>query len=76
MIKMSTFTGLFKEKNSVDGKLSTARVIFLLWSLGVFGIWFYLSVRAGQLQPVPSSIVTILGLLAGGKTIQKFFEQE
>ncbi len=73
-IIMSTFMGLFKESES--GKLSAARVIFLLWSLGVFAIWIWFSVGARELQPVPSSVVTILGLLAGGKTIQKFREQE
>lgn len=70
---MSKFTGLFKDSDD-NGKLSTTRVIFLCWSVVVLIFWTCLSWKNRDLQEIPASVVTVLGLLAGGKTIQKFGE--
>ena len=45
-------------RDSKSGKLSATRIVFLGWGLAA----------------IPASVATIMGLLAGGKTIQKFRE--
>ncbi len=56
-------------------EVSATRIGFLLWVVGLFGVWAYASVRAGALQSVPESVTTILGLLTGGKVVQRFAEK-
>jgi hypothetical protein len=56
-------------------QFSATRLAFLLWVIGVFAIWAYASVRAVELQPIPESVVTVLGLLAGGKVVQRYGER-
>ena len=45
-------------RDTKSGKLSATRIVFLGWGLAA----------------IPASVATIMGLLAGGKTIQKFRE--
>ncbi len=54
---------------------SATRLGFLLWVVGALVVWIYASWRAVALQPVPESVVTILGLLAGGKVVQRYGER-
>ena len=57
-----------------DGKWSAARLALLLWVVGVLLIWAIVSLRMKQLQPIPESVVTVIGILTTGKVVQKFGE--
>ncbi len=56
-------------------QFSAMRLAFLLWAIGVFAVWAYASISAGELRGIPESVVTILGLLAGGKVVQRYGER-
>jgi len=57
-------------------KASAMRAAFLFWAFGLFIIWAYASVVNGRaLQPIPESVITVLGLLVGGKAVQRFGER-
>ena len=64
------------QARNAKGKISTSRVIFLVWGLGVFAVWAFLSFYHQQTEPLDTSVVTVLGILAGGKTLQRFGERE
>lgn len=53
---------------------SATRLGFLLWVIGVLVVWVYASWQVAALQSVPESVVTILGLLATGKVVQRYGE--
>ena len=55
--------------------LSAMRLALFWWVFGVSLIWGYVSIRTLELQPIPESVVAILGLLLGGKVVQRFAEQ-
>jgi xanthosine utilization system XapX-like protein len=57
------------------GKLSASRLLLLLWGVGVLVVWVINSLLTRQLQAIPESVVTILGILVGGKTVQRFGEK-
>lgn len=57
-----------------DGKVSSSRLLFLIWGVGIFLTWAYISYQTKNLQPIPESVVTILGILAGTKAVQRFGE--
>ena len=57
------------------GQFSATRLAILLWVVGVFVVGAYASVSTTQLQAVPDSVVTILGLLVGGKVVQRYGER-
>lgn len=67
----STLDGFIREKT---GKLSSSRLLILLWGGGVFLIWAVSSLRAEMLQPIPESVITVVGVLIGAKTVQRFGE--
>jgi hypothetical protein len=56
-------------------EFSAIRLALLLWVVGVLMVWIYASWKAGTLQAIPESVITILGLLAGGKAVQRFGEK-
>jgi hypothetical protein len=62
----------FQEDN---GGLSATRLAFLLWATGVLVVWIISSLTNGKLQPIDSSVTTILGILMVGKVVQKFGEK-
>ncbi len=57
------------------GTFSATRLALLLWVVGVFVVWAYASISTMELQAVPDSVVTILGLLVGGKVVQRYGER-
>jgi hypothetical protein len=57
-----------------NGKLSATRLAFLLWAVGVLVMWIIACVNKGELQAIDNSVVTVLGLLMGGKAVQRFGE--
>jgi hypothetical protein len=63
--------GFIKDK---EGKPSSSRLLILMWGLGVFAIWAVSSLESSTLQSIPDSVITILGVLVGGKTLQRFGE--
>jgi hypothetical protein len=65
----------FMEDKGSGNKLSATRLALLLWSVGVVGIWGFVSWRTNTLQTIPESVVTIFGLLLGGKAVQRFGER-
>jgi hypothetical protein len=63
----------FLEDNS--GGFSSTRLAFLLWVVGVLVIWLYTSVQSCALVKIDDSVIVILGILMGGKTVQRFGEK-
>lgn len=63
----------FKDNN---GNLSSTRLAFLIWAIGVLGVWMYVSIKLGSLQPLDNSQTMILAILMTGKVAQKFTEKE
>jgi len=63
----------FKEKTTKV--LSASRLLLLLWGVGVLIIWVITSLRTGVLAAIPESVVTVLGIVVGGKTVQRFGEK-
>jgi hypothetical protein len=64
---------LFQEDN---GNLSSTRLAFLLWTVGVLVVWSISSLRCTTgLAELPESIWIIIGLLMSGKVVQKFGEK-
>lgn len=62
-----------------SGGLSSTRVLMLLWGGGVFVVWGFSAVVAAVhgiyiFPPIPESVVTILGIVLGGKVVQRPFE--
>lgn len=58
-----------------DGGFSSTRLAFLIWAVGVLVIWIISSLKNSALQPIDSTVITILGILMGGKVVQKFGEK-
>lgn len=62
-------------RDGATNKVDAMRAAFLFWSFLVFFVWVFATYRASWiLQPIPDSVVTVLGLLAGGKAVQRFGE--
>lgn len=61
----------FQEQN---GSFSSTRLAFLLWAIGVLAVWIVISIRGGAIQPLPESLIMILGVLMTGKVVQKWAE--
>ena len=71
MNKMNKLTEFFKESN---GTFSATRLAFLTWAFGVLIVWGVPSVRHGKLEPIPESVVVVIGMLMTGKVVQKVNE--
>jgi hypothetical protein len=56
------------------GALSSMRLLFLLWGLGTFGIWFWISIHTGALVALPWSVTGFISSLTAGKVLQSFTE--
>jgi hypothetical protein len=70
-----------------NGALSSTRLIMLLWVLGVLGVWAAATIvgLAGKgvcaaggkcplLAAIPGSVITLTGIILGGKVLQKWPE--
>ncbi len=64
----------FFEDNS--GGLSSMRLVFVIFTLAVVAIWSYVSISKGQMAALDSSIVSVIGILAASKTVQRFGEND
>lgn len=67
-------SSFIQEKN---GKFSSSRLLLLVWGVGVLIVWGYSTFKnGGSLQAIPESVVTVVGIFAGSKVIQRFGESE
>jgi hypothetical protein len=57
-----------------SGGLSSARLLMILWGVGILGVWMAASIRAGVLVPIDGSVITMFGVAVGGKVAQRFGE--
>lgn len=64
-------TETFAESN---GKLSAVRLPMLVWSIGVFLVWAWISIGTGDLKAIPEEVILILGIFITGKVSQKIVE--
>jgi hypothetical protein len=64
-------SSFIREKN---GKISSSRILFVLWGGGVFVVWCILSIANQTIEPISESIVTLLGIMAGSKVVQRIGE--
>lgn len=68
-----SFLQFFQESN---GRLSSTRLAFLLWAIGVLVTWMSNSLTTGELHPIPESIIALMGILMTGKVVQKTVEEK
>ncbi len=57
-----------------NGKLSSSRLLMMLWGGGIFVVWAIASLKGEALQAIPDSVLTVIGIFVGGKTVQRFGE--
>jgi len=67
------FSQFLKEDN---GNLSSTRLIMYVWMFGVLFIWGFTSLKQNTLVDLPTTVVTVLFAVMGGKVIQKGFEKK
>jgi len=68
-----SYPGLLRDAGD-DKKPSAMRTALLFWAVGVFAAWAAASYNAAKLVDIPQTVVTVLGLLTGGKAVQRFGE--
>jgi hypothetical protein len=56
------------------GQLSSMRLVFLVWGLGLFVVWAIISIITKQMFPVPESCIEILGICTIGKAANSITE--
>ncbi len=49
-------------------------ISFLCWSLGALVMWGYTTFRKSELQPIPESVVTMIGISTSGSLLNRFLE--
>lgn len=69
--QMKGIGSLVQEK---QGKVSTSRVLLLLWGVGLFLVWAFVSIINRNITEIPESVVTVIGILSGSKVLQRFGE--
>jgi hypothetical protein len=65
----------FLEDN--NGGLSSTRLALLIWVFGILIVWSYscFSANPVKLAAIDPTVLTLLGILMGGKVVQKFGEK-
>jgi hypothetical protein len=58
----------------LSGKASSMRLVMLVWSIGVFVVWAFISVKSNQMVVIPDNILYALSVVIGGKVFQRFKE--
>lgn len=61
------------EDNS--GGASSSRVLMLVWGLGVFVVWCYISLHTGVMLALPETVITVLLGMSAMKVVQRFGEK-
>jgi hypothetical protein len=57
-------------------RFSATRLAFLAWIFGALVIWGADSFQNKEMQKVPDSVTTLIGILMTGKVAQKFGEKK
>lgn len=70
---MNKFGEMFEEK---CGKVSAMRVAMFVYLVPLVFSWTFVSISENELQSLDNSLITGLGLLIGGKSIQHFSENK
>jgi len=67
----------FLREKTTTKMLSASRLLLLLWGVGVLIVWAITSLTTTPrvLAAIPESVVTVLGIVVGGKTVQRFGEK-
>lgn len=63
---------IFTNKN---GRLSSMRTVFVIWSIGLLLAWGYISFDKKELQKIDNSIIMLIGILTTGKVSQTYAEK-
>jgi len=58
-----------------NGQLSSTRLLFVVWGFTLLGIWAYLSVAKGAIQPIDVTVVGAFSSLGLVKVAQKYGEK-
>ena len=58
-----------------SGAYSSSRGILIAWAIGVLFCWGWVSLTSSILQPIPETVLALIGILVTGKTIQKKIEK-
>ncbi len=65
-----------------NGKLSATRLVLLVWVIGLLVVWtagsihnIYLGDSDATLLELPTSTITLVGILMAGKVVQKYEEK-
>jgi len=58
-----------------EGGLSSMRLAFLTWTLGLFVVWAGISIRTRTIQPLPESVIILTLGISGTKAVQRFGEK-
>jgi uncharacterized membrane protein len=48
------------------------RLVMIVWTTGLLGIWAALCVIRKEMVDIPSGVATVHGLVIGGKMLQSF----
>lgn len=57
-----------------EGHLSSTRLAFLAWALGMLFVWGSISIQNGKLAEIDNTEIYILVTLMAGKVLQKNIE--
>jgi hypothetical protein len=68
------FRGKWSVIREKKGKISSSRILLLLWGIGLFVVWSFVSLVNRNIAEIPESVVTVLGILSGSKVVQRFGE--
>jgi hypothetical protein len=60
----------------VCGKKCPVRLVYLIWGIGIFLVWSFLSIKHSKFEPIDDSVIMFFGLAVTGKVIQKPFEDK
>lgn len=61
------------EDNS--GGASSIRILMMVWGVGLFVVWCYVSFHTGGLVTIPESVITLFLGLVTTKVVQRFGEK-
>lgn len=70
---MNKLTDFFSDNS---GGMSSMRLIMAVWFLGALVLWMIVSFQKAEIQPMPESIITLLGIVLSGKVVQRFGEKQ
>ena len=59
-----------------NDKFSSTRLALLLWVIGLLVIWTMSSIHSEAFLEIPTSTITLVGILVSGKVVQKFGEEK